>query len=206
MPRPTTREKSIESLAIVSLRKFLGESQQQFAARLKTSTPVIGRWETSTPPGKKILKRLRDLAVKVGHQESANVFNETLKMNEVLGEGFSRVHSRMVQIASVTSRAKTETLLRSLWKTVSAAEQTPTMKQISEEVLKLADVNLIAGRNDLFGKAKVPIVIYTTASGELHIEIPGKDNEQQKTSDRANTTLDRGTSRRRASRSTPTTK
>jgi hypothetical protein len=132
---------------------------------LETSTPVIGSYETNTEPGKKVLERIRDLAVKVGHKESAEAIEDRLRYHGDLTEGMSRLEARMVKIQSMANRRGTENALKSLWKTVSTARQTPTMKRIKEDLLTLADLNLLAGRRTFVGDEPSEVLVIDTKAG-----------------------------------------
>jgi transcriptional regulator with XRE-family HTH domain len=60
--------------AVVKLRKAFGETQPQFAARLKATVRTITRYENVGPPGGQPLLRLWGLARKKRLQEVADVF------------------------------------------------------------------------------------------------------------------------------------
>ena len=48
--------------AVRKLRKELGESQQQFAYRMKTAIRTVARYETVRPPKGKVLRQLAVMA------------------------------------------------------------------------------------------------------------------------------------------------
>jgi transcriptional regulator with XRE-family HTH domain len=59
MPRKPSVEKSPVSLALILMREQLGYvSQEQFAKLLHVSLPTVGRWETTSPPGRSTLYRI----------------------------------------------------------------------------------------------------------------------------------------------------
>jgi transcriptional regulator with XRE-family HTH domain len=74
--RPTERPRSEISEAVISLRKALGDTQQQFAQRIKTSITTIARWETNRPPSGHVLRVLSRFAHDAGLKEFAEIFGK----------------------------------------------------------------------------------------------------------------------------------
>jgi transcriptional regulator with XRE-family HTH domain len=62
MARPSAKEKQQISLAVIELRRRLGETQQDFANRLGIALPTVARYETSSPPRGAVLDRIAQLA------------------------------------------------------------------------------------------------------------------------------------------------
>jgi transcriptional regulator with XRE-family HTH domain len=69
--------------AVRKLRKELGESQQQFAYRMKTAIRTVARYETVRPPKGKVLRQLAVMAAENNLPHLANVFHGAL--NQELG-------------------------------------------------------------------------------------------------------------------------
>lgn len=67
--------------AVKGLRTGLGETQQQFAYRMKTAISTIARWETVRPPRGKALAQLFRLAAEKDLLELAAIFHHAL-LNE----------------------------------------------------------------------------------------------------------------------------
>ncbi len=65
--------------AVQELRSHFGETQQQFAQRIKTAVVTIARWETSRPPSGEALERLLALAQSENLAECTHVFEQALK-------------------------------------------------------------------------------------------------------------------------------
>lgn len=80
MARPTTRKRDSVSLAVIKLRTALGDSQQQFAARLGVAITTIARWETQRPPGGKVLHALERLARTHKENDLAMAFSRALAL------------------------------------------------------------------------------------------------------------------------------
>jgi transcriptional regulator with XRE-family HTH domain len=78
-------DKSAKSVsdAVRKLRKELGESQQQFAYRMKTAIRTVARYETVRPPKGKVLRQLEVLAIENNLHHLADVFRGAL--NQELG-------------------------------------------------------------------------------------------------------------------------
>lgn len=74
MARPTSREKHPLSVALINLRKALGETQQQFAARLGTAITTVARYETSHPPSGAVLQKLALIALDAGLEDLEDLF------------------------------------------------------------------------------------------------------------------------------------
>jgi transcriptional regulator with XRE-family HTH domain len=72
--------KDVESVsaAVRALRKALGESQQQFAYRMKTAIRTVARYETVRPPKGKVLKQLEIMATENSLPHLAEVFHRAL--------------------------------------------------------------------------------------------------------------------------------
>jgi transcriptional regulator with XRE-family HTH domain len=178
MSRPSSKEKDLVSLAIVSLRKFLGDSQQEFATRLGTSQPVVGRYETNYTPGEKVLRQLYELAVKAGHEQSASVFKGALDMAETGRRAALRAEHMM---SPVNLRAANDVLI-SQWNTLSSvgpnstkAELLKIIKQVRRDSLKMADLIMFYGRQELRGEIGMLTRIYTDAEGRMTgVEIEGE--------------------------------
>jgi transcriptional regulator with XRE-family HTH domain len=171
MARPTTKEKDLLASAIANLRESLGESQQQFANRLGTSQPVVGRYETNYPPNEKILRRLLAIAAEAGH-ESATAFAASLE----IAEFGKRLRQRYQRITELKNLAKAETVLTSIWETVSDARQTPATKKIAAGCLELADLLFITGRKQLTGPHPT---IAISADGQISY-VGEKFNEKER--------------------------
>jgi transcriptional regulator with XRE-family HTH domain len=71
------------SEAVRKLRKELGESQQQFAYRMKTAIRTVARYETVRPPKGKVLRQLEVMATENNLGYLAEVFRGAL--NQELG-------------------------------------------------------------------------------------------------------------------------
>jgi transcriptional regulator with XRE-family HTH domain len=69
--------------AVRKLRKELGESQQQFAYRMKTAIRTVARYETVRPPKGKVLRQLEAMASENTLPHLAEVFRGAL--NQELG-------------------------------------------------------------------------------------------------------------------------
>jgi transcriptional regulator with XRE-family HTH domain len=69
--------------AVRKLRKELGESQQQFAYRMKTAIRTVARYETIRPPKGKVLRQLEVMAAENNLPHLAEVFRGAL--NQELG-------------------------------------------------------------------------------------------------------------------------
>lgn len=74
MPRPTSREKHPLSVALVALRKHLGETQQQFANRLGVAVTTVARYETSNPPRGPVLEKLMKIALDAEMEDVSRMF------------------------------------------------------------------------------------------------------------------------------------
>ena len=69
--------------AVRKLRKELGESQQQFAYRMKTAIRTVARYETVRPPKGKVLRQLATMSAENNLPHLADVFRGAL--NQELG-------------------------------------------------------------------------------------------------------------------------
>lgn len=76
--RPTSRTRDEVSAAVAALRGALGETQQQFAARLGSGITTVARWETTRQPETGMLVRLMQLADAEGQPDLAGLFQLTL--------------------------------------------------------------------------------------------------------------------------------
>jgi transcriptional regulator with XRE-family HTH domain len=83
MARPLEKTRSELSRAVVELRKALGDSQQQFAGRLRIAMTTIARYETSRPPKGKALATMARVAEEIGRKDLADEF--LLALNAELG-------------------------------------------------------------------------------------------------------------------------
>jgi len=73
------REAKSVSDAVRKLRKELGESQQQFAYRMKTAIRTVARYETVRPPKGKVLHQLEVMATENNLLHLADVFRGALE-------------------------------------------------------------------------------------------------------------------------------
>jgi transcriptional regulator with XRE-family HTH domain len=64
--------------AVLGLRTAIGETQQEFAYRMKTAIRTIARWETVRPPRGKALADLARVAEETGQKELAGVFRTAI--------------------------------------------------------------------------------------------------------------------------------
>src|SRR5579862_6490548 len=64
--------------AVRKLRKELGESQQQFAYRMKTAIRTVARYETVRPPRGRVLRQLEVIAMENNLVHLARVFRGAL--------------------------------------------------------------------------------------------------------------------------------
>ena len=69
--------KAIQS-AVRQLRKALGETQEQFAHRLRTAVRTIARYEGDRPPTGLVLEQLKQLADAYNLPEVASVFQQAI--------------------------------------------------------------------------------------------------------------------------------
>jgi transcriptional regulator with XRE-family HTH domain len=76
MPPEPKRKRSAVSEAVVRLRTALGETQEQFAARMGTSVATIARYETSRTPKRGALDELIKIADENGLASYADVFRK----------------------------------------------------------------------------------------------------------------------------------
>jgi transcriptional regulator with XRE-family HTH domain len=72
-------ERSPVCTAVWNLRHSLGETQQEFAYRMKTAIRTIARYETVRPPKGKALTAFLALAERAGRHDLAVVFQEALR-------------------------------------------------------------------------------------------------------------------------------
>jgi transcriptional regulator with XRE-family HTH domain len=79
-------------MAVRQLRERLGESQQQFAFRMKTAIRTIARYEGTRPPKGKALAEFERVALENGAEEYAQVFRTALA--EELGVSAPNVQPR----------------------------------------------------------------------------------------------------------------
>jgi transcriptional regulator with XRE-family HTH domain len=78
MARPTTKEKSPLSRAVVELRTRLGENQQAFSNRLGIAMNTVARYETSRSPSGYALLQLFQVANDNLFASLAQVFGEAI--------------------------------------------------------------------------------------------------------------------------------
>jgi transcriptional regulator with XRE-family HTH domain len=74
MARPTDRKRDPLSLAVIELRTSLADTQQQFAARLRSALSTVARYETSRPPAGDVLLQLAQIAEKNRLSKLQNLF------------------------------------------------------------------------------------------------------------------------------------
>jgi transcriptional regulator with XRE-family HTH domain len=67
MPRPSSREKDVASLALIKMRAKFGWTQTQLAANLGVAVQTVGRWESYDPPRGAALERLAVWAEEAGY-------------------------------------------------------------------------------------------------------------------------------------------
>lgn len=89
--------------AVRKLRKELGESQQQFAYRMKTAIRTVARYETVRPPKGKVLHQLEVMATENNLHHLAYVFRGAL--NQELGVR-NREKIRIQSLADLYRRAR----------------------------------------------------------------------------------------------------
>lgn len=66
--------------ALIELRRRLGHTQESFSRELGVSLPTLGKWEShGRLPLDIMLARLRDIAIKEGHEDLAAVFTGGLE-------------------------------------------------------------------------------------------------------------------------------
>lgn len=100
--------------AVRRLRKALGETQEQFAHRLKTAVRTIARYEGERPPTGLVLAQLKQLADANDLQDVANVFHDAILRElgqdhiQNLGEFYSMTLTKPEEIRPV--RALVEAL------------------------------------------------------------------------------------------------
>jgi transcriptional regulator with XRE-family HTH domain len=70
------------SAALVKLRRFLGETQVQFAKRMNVTPVSIHRWETSSPPTRDTLQKIYEIAVDEGYAD-AKIFRHGVSGEDV---------------------------------------------------------------------------------------------------------------------------
>src|SRR5947209_1616164 len=86
--RPTARERSAISAAVIELRQGLGQTQQQFAHALGVSITTIARWETNRPPRGTILADLARIArSEVKTFEIAEIFRRAILDEKMIFSG-----------------------------------------------------------------------------------------------------------------------
>lgn len=83
--------KSAISVAVRALRGALGESQQEFAYRMKTAIRTIARYETTRPPKGRVLAHLKEIAIQNRREDLAEVFAKALA-EELEVPSFSGFH------------------------------------------------------------------------------------------------------------------
>lgn len=64
--------------ALIDLRKSIGESQEQFARRLKTTVRTVSRYETTRVPKGIVLSRLQAIATATGNEQCSAIFRNAL--------------------------------------------------------------------------------------------------------------------------------
>lgn len=68
--------KKTVAAAVKELRTALGETQEQFAVRMKTVVRTISRWEGNRPPRGDVLRALARLAEKANRPDLATIFEK----------------------------------------------------------------------------------------------------------------------------------
>ena len=110
--------------AVRQLRKALGETQEQFAHRLRTAVRTIARYEGDRPPTGLVLAQLKQLADVNDLQDVANVFQdailEELGQDHIqnLGEFYSMTLTKPQEIRPV--RALVEALRNPQYRQIGA--------------------------------------------------------------------------------------
>jgi transcriptional regulator with XRE-family HTH domain len=172
MPRPTSRKKSAVSLALTALREGLGDTQQQFAVRLATTTVTIARWETSHPPSGKTLERLIKVAKKYRHAESMKIFDAAFRretywrdVERRIGQIRDRFNLKdandqlQLLLMATEPRVLPETPeerqmdIQALadMREMQLEELHRQLSEVREAALKLADLIAVGGRKDYLG-------------------------------------------------------
>jgi transcriptional regulator with XRE-family HTH domain len=151
MGRPASTKKDPISETIVGLREHLGETQQQFAHRIGTSTPIVGRWETNHNPSAAVLRKLYDCSLEVGYQLGVDNFGAMIELSETM----RKMAQRRVEMASAANQKAASGILHGIWKRVSTAGPANTKEEllsiiehVAKDTLKLADRIVWTGRNE----------------------------------------------------------
>lgn len=86
--------------AVKELRKALGDTQQQFAARLKLAISTVVRYELSREPKGAMLIQFHNLAVEQGRQDLAQVFWDAAaaELGQVGIQGVSDIWSKALTV------------------------------------------------------------------------------------------------------------
>jgi transcriptional regulator with XRE-family HTH domain len=137
------------SRAVRQLRQALGESQEQFARRLKTAVRTIARYEGERPPTGLVLARLKQLADTHDLPELAKAFQQAIE-NQLgdeyihqLGESYVISLSKPEEIAPV--RALVESLRNPVYQQI-AAKATRVLAPLIEEFQKISEQRRVAAR------------------------------------------------------------
>jgi transcriptional regulator with XRE-family HTH domain len=64
MARPSTRKKDAASIAVIEMRRRMGWTQTELAAKFGCAVQTVGRWESYDPPRGRTLERLARFADK----------------------------------------------------------------------------------------------------------------------------------------------
>lgn len=83
MSRKLQRERHPVANAVRILRLTLGQTQQEFAFRLKTTIRTIARYETSAPPIGKRLRQFENLARDNKLETLAELFRRNIPMRQI---------------------------------------------------------------------------------------------------------------------------
>ena len=127
--------------AVRRLRKALGETQEQFAHRLKTAVRTIARYEGERPPTGLVLAQLKQLADANDLQDVANVFHDAILRElgqdhiQNLGEFYSMTLTKPEEIRPV--RALVEALRNPQYRQIGARAirvLTPVIENIQKPI------------------------------------------------------------------------
>jgi transcriptional regulator with XRE-family HTH domain len=100
MARPTRIRKSPMAQAISRFRQTLGDTQQQFAARTGLSVTSIARYETNSPPSKKVLARFVEIARAANLPTFVEIFENRLEPEEEINlQDFAAVKQLLKRLA-----------------------------------------------------------------------------------------------------------
>jgi transcriptional regulator with XRE-family HTH domain len=162
MSRPTSRPKSDVSLAITRLRESLGETQHEFARRLRLTPVSVARYETSREPRGAILERLYRLGAK-HHPPSAKVFRRALDdekeqqyLRRRMGEILDPLNVKAASQTLMEIRETQERLRQAILGTpsIDGVDQfiLIAFDDVEEQIRKMADLLLIGGRKEYLGE------------------------------------------------------